>query len=114
MHQEDRGRLPSNSNVGREDILVYLHTRGLLFNEIARIDSDGKVRPATYLVDLVDRFVGALVEMRRRCHGKVPARRETKDANPLDSPVRGTAAHQTDCPLRVQKRTGSGQRLGLT
>ena len=114
MNQEDRGRIRGNPNVGREDILVDLHTRGTLFNQIAWIDRDREVRPATYLVDLIDRLVGALVEVGRRRHGQVPARREAEDADPLDSPVRGPASHQTDCPLRVQQRTRSGQRLGLT
>ena len=47
MHQEDRGRIRRNADVGREDILVYLHTRGTLFDQITRIDRDSEIRPAT-------------------------------------------------------------------
>src|SRR5713101_5955916 len=116
MHKKDRGRLHRNPNVGREDTFVYLHARGMLFDQIARIDRDREVRPATYLVDLVDRLVGALVEVGRRRHGQVAARREAEDADSVrvDPPLRRPAPHQTDRPLRVQQWTRSGQRLGLT
>src|SRR6185369_10290060 len=107
MHQEDRWCLFGNPKVGREDILVDLFTCGLLFNEIARIDRDREIRPATYFVDLVNGLIGALVKLRRCGNGQVSARREAEDSDPvrIDAPFRSPAPHQTDRSLRVQQWT---------
>ena len=47
---------------------------------VARIDRNGEVRPATHLVDVVDRLIGPLVEARRGRDREMAPRREADDA----------------------------------
>ena len=55
MHEEDRRRAGRDAQTGSELVLVL----GL---QVAGIGRDGEVRPATDLVNIIDRLVGSLLE----------------------------------------------------
>ena len=103
VRQKDRGRPGRDAQPGSEFVLVL----GL---QVARVGQNGEVRPATGLVDVVDRLVGSLLEARRRGDGQMAARRETDHADLL----------RIDAPLRALLRTRltarwaswSGRRAG--
>src|SRR5207249_3978061 len=71
------------------------------------IDRDGEIGSAADFVNVVDRFVGSLLETGCRGDRQMAARRETDHADALgiDTPLLGVAAYQADGPLSILKRT---------
>src|SRR5581483_1506087 len=108
VRQEDRRRVGRDAQAGRQLILVL----GL---EVAGIDRDAEVRPTADLVDVVHRFVGALLEVGGLGKYQMAARREADHADALgiDAPLLGLAAHQADGALRVLERTPGRLALWL-
>src|SRR5438552_17932374 len=75
--------------------------------EVARIDHDGKVRPAAGLIDVIDGFVSAFAEARRRRYGEMAACGKADNADSVlsDAPIFGFAPYQPHGALGVLQRT---------
>ena len=88
VHQKNRGRSGRDAQAGSYLILV-------LCLQVARIDSNGEVGPATDLVHLIDRLVRSLLETGGRRNRQMAAGREAHDADLLrmDAPLLGIASH---------------------
>ena len=108
VREEDRRRSGRDAQAGSDLVFV-------LRLQIARIDSNSKVRPATDCIHIIDGFVGSLLETRRHRNRQMAARRETHDADLLwlNAPLTGSAPHQADGPLRVLERTSGRLTLDL-
>ena len=102
VREEDRRCSRRDVQAGGEFVLVFSL-------QVARIDGDGEVRPASGFVRVIERFVGPPFEVRRGGNRQVATRRETDDADSLGvkTPLRGPATHEAEGPL-----WGSSSRRG--
>ena len=71
----------------------------------SRVNQHREIGTAAQPVRVIDRRIGALVEVGRGPGAQVSARREPEYADPLrvDPPLAGLAPHQAECPLGVQQ-----------
>jgi len=101
-------QLGRDTNARRQFVLV-------LGFQVARINHDGKIRPAADLVNVVDRLVCAPVKVGRRGADEMAAGGETDHADlpRIDAPLPGLAANQTQRTLGILEGTRSGQGLVL-
>src|ERR1017187_10717709 len=102
MRKEDRGSSRRDVQSRRQFILFFRL-------QIARIDRDGKVGPATDVIYIVAGFVGSFLKAGSGRDGQVATSRETHDADLLrmELPLAGFAAHQADGPLGILERAAS-------
>ena len=75
------------------------------FDNAARIDHHGEIRPARRLIRRIDLLIRPLVEIRRCPGGQVPAGRESQHADSLgvDAPIGRLAPYQADRPLGIHE-----------
>src|SRR5262245_54145910 len=108
VRQEDRWRARRNAQTRRDFVLF-------LVLQIAGINANGIIRPATYAVYIVDRLVGSRLEIRGGCNRQMAARRKAHQADPLrtESPLLGPAAHQAHRPLGILQRAPRRLSLGF-
>jgi len=66
VREEDRRRSGRDTQAGSDMVFVFRL-------QVARIDSNGEVRPATDFVHIIDRLVSPLLEARCRCNRQVAA-----------------------------------------
>src|SRR5437868_8391629 len=103
MHEENGRCVDSDLHAGSKFILV-------LCFEVARINRDCEVRPATDFVHVIDRFVRAFFKTRGCGNGEMTSSRKSYDADSIgiDSPFLRAASNQTNGALRVLERTTRG------
>ncbi len=108
VREKYRRRSGRDTQAGSDLVLV-------LRLQVARIDSNGEVGPATDFVHVINRLVGSPVEARRRRNCQMAAGRETHHADLLriDAPLAGFAPHEADSPLRIGERASGRHALGL-
>ena len=108
VREEDRRRPGRDTQAGSDLVLVFRF-------QVARIDSNGEVGPATDFVHLIDWLVRSLIEARRRRNSQMAAGRETHYADLLrmDAPLAGVAPHEADGPLRILERAPGRLALDL-
>ena len=108
MGEEDRRRSGRDTQAGSDLVFV-------LRLQVARIDSNSEVRPATDCVHVIDWLVGSLIEARCCRNCQMAAGREARDADLLriDAPLAGSAPHQADGSLRILERAPGWLALDL-
>src|SRR5262249_19791591 len=100
MRQKYGGHPSWHVEAGRQGVVLFRL-------QVARIDRNGEIGPATHLVNVIDRLIGALVEVRRGGNCEMASRRKADDADALrvDAPFLGLAAHEAHGALRVLEWT---------
>src|SRR5262249_32631821 len=108
VRQEHRRGSGGDHQSGGEFIFIF-------WFEVARINEDRKIRPATDVVDIVDVRIAALLETRGRGYGQVASGGETDDADAvgIDSKFADLAADQADSALCILEGTPGGLIFGL-
>src|ERR1051326_7864374 len=96
MHKKDRRGRGGDLQLRRQLLLVL----GL---QVTWINQNGEVRPATGLIDVVDRRIGALLEARCCGDRQMAARRkaDNSDTCRIDRELFGLGTEQADGSLSV-------------
>jgi len=96
VREEDWGRSDRDMQAGSDLIFV-------LRFQVARIDPNGEVGPATGFVHFIDWLIRSPVEARCCRNSQMTTSRETHHADLLriDAPLPGFASHQTNGSLRI-------------